>query len=146
MIDLTTLTEEELFNLRDRVIDRIDEIRKTGRNEEVQRLRDKYEGKCFVDPETEAIIRVDKITSKYSARVWKFAISFNEDDSFSAMMFYCDPHMTGLFLPQLDMNGKIVSASYLSRCDEISWEDAKKLIYKNFNQIRKEFLGLDDAR
>lgn len=146
MIDLNTLTEEELFDLRDQVNNRIDEIRKTERNEEALRLKEKYEGKCFFDPETETLIRVDEVLDKYSARVWKFAMTFNKDDTFSAMLVVCDPHMTGLFQPKLSMAGKIMENSYLSRCEEISWEDAKKLVYKNFNHIRKEFMGLDDAR
>ena len=145
MIDLNTLTEEELFNLRDQVNNRIDEIRKTERIEEAERLKEKYEGKCFIDFETGTLIRIDEVLDKYSAKVWKFAMSVKENDTFSAMLVVCDPHMTGLFQPKLNMAGKVIENSYLSKCEEISWEDAKKLVYKNFNRIRKEFLGLDDT-
>lgn len=143
MIDLTTFTEEELFQLRDLVNKRIDDIRQTERNEEVNRLRERYEGKCFLSVDGD-IIRIDEIIDKYWARIWRCRIIEAEDDDDMTMLVEYR-EINGLFQPKLAMSGKILENSYISRCTEISWEDAKKQVYKNFNRIRKEFLGLDDT-
>ena len=140
-LDLTELTEEELFLLRDQVNNRIDEIRKEERNEEAQRLREKYEGKCFVTPEG-GILRIDRVIDKYWARVWLYNIEESDDDF---TMTITNKDVNGVFQPRLNMNGKIIENSFVSKCDEITWEDAKKHIYKLFNRVRKEFLGLDDS-
>ena len=142
-LDLTTFTEEELFQLRDLVNKRIDDIRQTERNEEVNRLRERYEGKCFLSVDGD-IIRIDEIIDKYYARIWRCRIIESEDDDDMTMLVEYK-EVNGLFQPKLTMSGKILENSYISRCTEISWEDTKKQVYKNFNRIRKEFLGLDDT-
>lgn len=142
-LDLTTFTEEELFQLRDLVNERIDDIRQNERNEEVIRLKEKYEGKCFLNADGD-IIRIDEVVDKYRARIWRCRITESEEDDDMIMVVECGV-MRGLFQPKLSMSGKITENSYISRCTEISWEDTKKQVYKNFNRIRKEFLGLDDT-
>ena len=141
-LDLTELTEEELFQLRDQVNNRIDDIRKKERNEEADRLRERYEGKCFRTPEGN-ILRIDEVIDKYWAQVWLYSITESEDDEFT--MTIARKNINGMFQPKLNMSGKIMQNSYISSCEEISWEDAKKQVYKLFNRVRKEFLGSDDS-